>query len=92
MAKPVHRPSWKPRHTLTPEAVRSLLEVEAAKTIVTHTPISPAVAEELRRRARIRSAHFSTWIEGNRLTLEEVEQAVTGLVTPHHRERDRTEK
>lgn len=39
------------------------------------------------------SAHFSTWIEGNRLTLEEVEKAVTGLVTsPHGRERGVTEE
>lgn len=92
MAKPNHRPSCQPRYTLTPEAVRSLLEVEAAKTIVDHTPLSPTVAEELRHRARIRSTHFSTWIEGNRLTLEEVEKAVTGLVTsPHDRERDVTE-
>ena len=92
MAKPLHPPSWKPHHTLTPEAVRSLLEIETAKTVVSHTPISPALAEELRRRARIRSAHFSTWIEGNRLTLEEVEQAITGLVTSHGREQDGTEK
>jgi Fic family protein len=92
MAKPTHRPFWQPRYTLTPEAVRSLLEVEAAKTIVNHTPFSPTVAEELRRRARVRSTHFSTRIEGNRLTLAEAEEAVSGLVTPFHgRERDVTE-
>jgi Fic family protein len=92
MAKPNHRPSWQPRYTLTPKAVRSLLEVEAAQTIVNHTPFSPTVAEELRRRARVRSTHFSTRIEGNRLTLEEAEEAVLGKITPFHgRERDVTE-
>jgi Fic family protein len=92
MAKSVHRPLWEPRYTLTPEAVRSLLEIEAAKTLVSHTPFSPAVAEELRRRARVRSTHFSTRIEGNRLTLEEAEEVVSGHPTPFHgRERDVTE-
>lgn len=92
MARPVPPPAWQPRYTLTPDAVRSLLEVEAAKTVVGHTPFSPIVAEELRRRARVRSTHFSTRIEGNRLTLEEAEQAVAGQSTPPHgRERDVTE-
>ncbi|HNR57677.1 MAG TPA: hypothetical protein PLN41_11640 [Methanothrix sp.] len=33
---------------------------------------------KLRRRARIRSTHFSTRIEGNRLTLVEAEEAISG--------------
>lgn len=33
---------------------------------------------KLRRRARIRSTHFSTRIEGNRLTLAEAEEAISG--------------
>jgi Fic family protein len=77
MAESTQRPLWQPRYTLTPAAVRSLLEIEAAKTIVDHTPFPPAVAEELRRRARVRSTHYSTRIEGNRLTLAEAERVVS---------------
>lgn len=92
MAAPIHRPLWQPRYTLTPAAVRSLLDIEAAKTIVDHTPFPPAVVEELRRRARIRSTHYSTRIEGNRLTLAEAEEVVSGRTTRFHgRERDVTE-
>lgn len=80
---------WRPRFTLSPAAVRSLLDVEAARAVVDHTPVPPGAAEELRRRARLRSTHYSTQIEGNRLTLAEAEAAILGdSVRFHGRERD----
>lgn len=82
-------PLWQPRYTLTPAVVRSLLDIEAARAVVDHTPFPPAVAEELRRRARVRSTHYSTRIEGNRLTLAEAEEVLAGQRTRFHgRERD----
>jgi len=82
-------PGWRPRFTLSPAVVRSLLEVEAARAVVDHTPVPPGAAEELRRRARLRSTHYSTRIEGNRLTLAEAEQVIEGSrVRFHGRERD----
>lgn len=39
---------------------------------------SPLIEERIRFRARVRSTHYSTAIEGNRLTLEETEQVVGG--------------
>ncbi|HVR97657.1 MAG TPA: Fic family protein [Thermoanaerobaculia bacterium] len=84
--------AWKPRYTLSPAVVRALLEVEAARAAVEHTPIPAAVEEELRRRARLRSTHYSTRIEGNRLTLAEAEQAITGIRARFHgRDRDVSE-
>jgi Fic family protein len=80
---------WRPRYALSPAVVRSLLEVEAARAVVDHTPVPPGAAEELRRRARLRSTHFSTRIEGNRLTLAEAEAVIRGgRVRFHGRERD----
>ncbi len=80
---------WRPRFTLSPSAVRSLLDVEAARAVVDHTPVPPGAAEELRRRARLRSTHYSTQIEGNRLTLSEAEAVILGdHVRFHGRERD----
>jgi Fic family protein len=80
---------WRPRYTLSPAAVRSLLDVEAARAVVDHTPVPPGAAEELRRRARLRSTHYSTRIEGNRLTLAEAEAVLQGTrVRFHGRERD----
>lgn len=80
MPKPDPTPPliWQPRYTLSPAIVQSLLEVEAARAVVEHTPIPPAAQEELRRRARLRSTHYSTRIEGNRLTLAEAEEVIEG--------------
>lgn len=92
MPDPGHPLLWQPRYTLTPGIVRALMDIEAARAVVDHTPFPPTVAEELRRRARIRSTHYSTRIEGNRLTLAEAEEALSGQRTRFHgRERDVSE-
>ena len=62
-------PAWSPRFTLTPAIARGLMQIEAARALVDHTPLSPAAEAELRAHARVRAAHYSTFIEGNRLTL-----------------------
>ncbi len=80
---------WRPRYSLSPAVVRCLLDVEAARAVVDHTPMPPGAAEELRRQARLRSTHYSTRIEGNRLTLAEAEAVIQGgRVRFHGRERD----
>ena len=68
---------------------RRLMEIEAARAVVEHTPLTPAAEAELRHRARVRSTHFSTRIEGNRLTLDEAEHVVSeARLTIEGRERD----
>ena len=77
--------------TFTPEIVLSLQSIEAARTKVQMVVLPPTVAEGLRLRARIRSTHFSTRIEGNRLTLAEAEEVlIEGREFPG-RERDTLE-
>lgn len=81
--------SWQPRYELTVAMARSLMEIEAARAVVGQIPLPPAVQSELRRQARVRSTHYSTRIEGNRLTLAEAEKVVEGgKVQLHGRERD----
>src|SRR3954469_14223811 len=80
---------WQARYTLTPDIARRLMEIEAARAVVEQIPLPPAVQSEIRNRARLRSTHCSTRIEGNRLTLAEAEQVLTGRKVPlHGRERD----
>lgn len=82
-------PIWQPRYTLTPAMARRLMAIEAARTAVATTPLPPALEAELRYRARVRSAHYSTRIEGNRLTLAQAEAVVASPRTQFHgRERD----
>ena len=80
---------WKPIYTISSEIAKALMEVEASRAVVEATPLSPAVEAELRHKARVRSTHYSTSIEGNRLTLKEAEQVIAGKKTHFHgRERD----
>ena len=85
----VNGSAWSPRFTITPAVARGLMSIEAARAVVAEAPIPPVVEAELRRRARLRSTHFSTRIEGNRLTLAEAEQVIHGRRADFHgRERD----
>lgn len=80
---------WHPRYTLTPATARGLMEIEAARAVVENTLLPPTVEAELRHRARVRSTHYSTRIEGNRLTLAQAEDVVAGRKAQFHgRERD----
>ncbi|MGC1375800.1 MAG: Fic family protein, partial [Anaerolineales bacterium] len=81
-----------PKYSISAAMARRLMEIEAARAAVAHTPLPAAVEAELRQRARIRATHYSTRIEGNRLTLEQAEQVIQGKgVAPQGRERDARE-
>jgi Fic family protein len=80
---------WQPRYALTPAMARRLMEIEAARAVVEQVSLPPAIQSEMRNRARLRTTHYSTRIEGNRLTLAEAEQILAGRKVPlHGRERD----
>ena len=65
------------------------MDIEAARVVVESTTLPPAVQAELTRRARIRATHYSTRIEGNRLTLQEAEEVISNRRRQFHgRERD----
>jgi Fic family protein len=80
---------WKPRYKIVPAIARGLMDIEAARAIVAHTPLTPSEEALLRLQARIRSTHYSTQIEGNRLTLSEAQRVIEGRLGRFHgRERD----
>ena len=76
------------RYAFTPEIVQLLQAIERARTEVRLTILPPGVVERLRRRARVRSSHYSTRIEGNRLTLQEAEEVLSEGKVIRGRERD----
>ena len=45
-------PHWQPNYTITSATASALMEIEAARTVVEHTPLPFGVQEKLRRRAR----------------------------------------
>lgn len=80
---------WEPVYTLSPGIARALMKIEAAKAVVESTPLSPAAETELRHKARVRSTHYSTRIEGNKLTLKEAQEVIEKKKARFHgRERD----
>lgn len=80
---------WQPKYAITTSIAHNLMDIEAARVVVENTPLPPAVQAELARKARIRATHYSTRIEGNRLTLQEAEEVISNRQREFHgRERD----
>ncbi len=67
---------FKPHYTITPEIVKNLLRIEAAKEKIAHLPLTPTVLTSLRESARLNSTHYSTAIEGNILTADQVKKVL----------------
>jgi Fic family protein len=80
---------WEPVYKISPKVARALMDIASVKAIVERTALPLVVEAELRRAARVRSTHFSTRIEGNRLTLKEAQEVIEQKKTSFHgRERD----
>ena len=67
------------------------MRIEAAREAVRHLPITPAVLATLRETARLFSTHYSTMIEGNRLTEDQVSSVLEHRQHFPGRERDEKE-
>src|SRR5580704_5894900 len=80
-----------PVFTITPPIATGLMRIEAVKQAIQTLPITPRVLANLRETARLFSTHYSTMIEGNRLTQEQVAQVIEGAQHFPGRERDENE-
>ena len=84
-----NRQIWEPRYIINSVTAKALMEIEAAKAVIEHTPLPAAIEAKLRHSARVRSTHYSTRIEGNKLTLKEAQNVIEKRKgTFHGRERD----
>jgi len=83
--------TFAPNFTITTKVARALMRIEAAKQVVGHLPITPSVLATLRETARLFSTHYSTMIEGNRLTQEQVSKVIEQHEHFPGRERDEKE-
>jgi len=69
---------FKPRFRYTNKIVRLLTKISMTKEVILHSPLIPRWEVALRGEAIIHSAHSSTSIEGNRLSLEQVSNLAQG--------------
>ena len=86
------RMSFDPKFEISAATAKALMEVEASRSLLSEIlVVTPGMISALRESARLRSTHFSTQIEGNRLSAEEVEDVVIHGRGFPGRERDERE-
>ncbi|EKD28452.1 MAG: hypothetical protein ACD_79C00296G0009, partial [uncultured bacterium] len=69
---------FKPKYRYTDKIVELLTKISAAREVILNSPLIPRWEVSLRKDAIIRSAHSSTSIEGNNLSLEQVSALAAG--------------
>lgn len=67
------------------------MRIEAVRQVFTSLPIKPQMLAHLRKTARLFSTHYSTIIEGNRLTQDQVAKVIEKDQHFPGRERDQSE-
>jgi Fic family protein len=82
---------FEPCYIITSKIANGLLRIESAKAKVLHLPLTPTVLKSLRETARLYTTHYSTMIEGNVLTKDQVENVVKHQGHFPGRERDEHE-
>jgi Fic family protein len=80
-----------PVFTIIPGIATNLMRIESARQAIELLPITPRVLANLRETARLFSTHYSTMIEGNLLTQEQVAQVIGADQHFPGRERDEDE-
>jgi hypothetical protein len=70
--------AFQPKFTITPTIANGLMRIEAVRQAIQTLPITPRALAHLRETSRLFSTHYSTMIEGNRLTQEQVAQVMGG--------------
>ena len=79
---------YEPRFRRTDALISMIGRIEAARAVVLRVPIAAHWESQLRHEALIRSAHHSTSIEGNPLSLDQVTDLLAGReVAAHPREK-----
>lgn len=82
--------SFNPKYIVTAQMLKNLGRIELVKQSFETQPLSPQLLHSLRETAKVTSVHYSTYIEGNKLTFNEVSEAIQGKKLPQ-KERDENE-
>ena len=69
---------YRPNYTITNKIINHIAEISASRELILNAPLLPKWEVKLRKEAILKMAHHSTSIEGNRLTLDEVNRLLRG--------------
>lgn len=70
--------AFSPKYTISEKILNNLTAIASAREVIEQAHLVPKWEASLRRQAKLRSTHSSTAIEGNKLTLEQVEALADG--------------
>ncbi len=82
---------FEPNYLISSNIAQSLIKIEALKGEILHLPITPTVMQSLRETAFLESTHYSTKIEGNRLSSKNVQEVIKDHKHFPGRKRDENE-
>ncbi len=82
---------FNPIYTIDARMAHNLMRIEAAKQQAIGLPLNPAVLASLRATSKLYTTHYSTMIEGNRLTVEQIREVIELDEHIHGKERDERE-
>lgn len=82
---------FKPNYKITNSILKKLFEIDTIRDEVKSLPLTPKVLAGLRESSKLFSTHYSTMIEGNRLTEKEVKEVLLENKQIKGRERDEKE-
>jgi Fic family protein len=67
---------FEPNYIITPKIANYLMRIESAKEKILHLPLTPLVLLSLRETAKLYTTHYSTMIEGNALSPQQIEEVL----------------
>lgn len=83
--------AFDPNYKITQNILNYLTKIESIRESFEDSNISPVLLASLKSSAKISSIHYSTKIEGNRLTRKEVEETIFTKKIIENRQRDSSE-
>lgn len=69
---------YRPDFAITNKILKHIGEIEAAKEIIEHAPLLPYWEKKFQDEAILRTTHYGTHIEGNELSLAQVQKVLDG--------------
>ena len=69
---------YRPAFSITNKILKNIGEIEAAKEVIEHAPLLPYWEKKFQDDAILRTTHYGTHIEGNELSLIQVQKVLDG--------------
>lgn len=82
---------FNPNYIITKSIANNILKIEQIKEQIKSLPVTPQLMASLRESAKLMTTHYSTQIEGNRLTQEQVVEIIKHNKVIPQRQRDEKE-